>query len=284
MNKAPSQPVYVLLTKIGDLLQNSAGLSASIALHREGTDNLGARIFGGFVLGALVCVSASAVSFEELQKRAEQVQREYDLPLAEALMGELQFFVKENPGDESRMALARVALLVAELRRIDYETTDVDPREKRLLGRTIDEAARIGHEVLNKVPNISEKWRIKADLIGTMIRSKYKGNKYGGEMDKATEKALELDPESANAIVTGSKRGLFANRGQGGDVPAALKMLNRALGIDPDHERALIFRGIAYEKLGNDDLAEEDWKRALELNPHSRLAKENLQSMNGGAN
>lgn len=245
---------------------------------------MGARIFGGFVLGALVCVSASAVSFEELHKRAEQVQREYDLPLAEALMGELQFFVKENPGDESRMALARVALLVAELRRIDYETTDVDPREKRLLGRTIDEAARIGHEVLNKVPNISEKWRIKADLIGTMIRSKYKGNKYGGEMDKATEKALELDPESANAIVTGSKRGLFANRGQGGDVPAALKMLNRALGIDPDHERALIFRGIAYEKLGNDDLAEEDWKRALELNPHSRLAKENLRSMNGGAN
>jgi tetratricopeptide (TPR) repeat protein len=229
-----------------------------------------------------MCVSASAASFEELRKRAELVQREYDLPLAEALMGELQLFVKENPGDEPRMTLARVALLVAELRRMEYETTDIDPREKRLLGRTIDEAARIGHEALDKAPNISEKWRIKADLLGTMIRSKYKGNKYGGEMDKATEKALELDPESASAIVTGSKRGLFAKPEQGGDIPAALEMLNRALHIDPDHERALIFRGIAYEKLGNDDLAEEDWKRVLELNPHSRLAKENLRSMNGG--
>ena len=241
-----------------------------------------ARICGGFILSALICASASAASFEELRKRAELVQREYDLPLAEALMGELQFFVKENPGGEPHLTLAHVALLVAELRRMDYETTNIEPREKRLLGRTIDEAARIGHQALNKAPTVSEKWRIKADLFGTMIRSKYKGNKYGGEMDKATEKALELDPENASAIVTGSKRGLFAKPGQGGDIPAALEMLNRALDIDPNHERALIFRGIAYEKIGEDDLAEEDWTRALKLNPRSRLAKKNLRSMSSG--
>ncbi len=238
------------------------------------------RIYGGILLGALVCATAFADSFDELRSRAERVQREYDLPAAEALMTDLQVFVTESPTDECWTTLASVALLVAELRRMDYETTDVDPREKRLLGRTIDDAARIGHEALDRAPNISEKWRIKADLFGTMIRSKYKGNKYGGEMDRATERALELDPENASAIVTGSKRALFAKRGQGGDIPAALEMLNRALEIDPDHERALIFRGMAYEKLGNDDLAETDWKRALERNPLSRLAKDNLSSMN----
>lgn len=243
-----------------------------------------ARICGGFVLSALVCASASAASLEGLRERAALVQREYDLPSAETLMGELQLHVKEDSGAEPLMTLARVALLVAELRRMDYETTDVGPREKRLLGRTIDEAARIGHEALEKVPDISEKWRIEADLIGTMIRSKYKGSKYGPEMTKATERALELDPENVSAIVTGSKRLLFAKRGQGGDVPAALEMLDRALDIDPGHERALVFRGIAHEKLGDGDLAEEDWKRALELNPHSRLAKENLPGMNDDGN
>ncbi len=238
------------------------------------------RIYGGILLGALLCATASADSYDELRSRAERVQREYDLPAAEALMADLKAFAIESPSDDAWMTLARVTLLVAELRRMEYETTEVDPREKRLLGRTIDDAARIGHDALGKAPNISEKWRIKADLFGTMIRSKYKGNKYSGEMDRATERALELDPKNASAIVTGSKRALFAKPGQGGDVPAALKMLDRALEIDPDHERALIFRGMAYEKLGNDDLAEMDWKKALESNPHSRLAKDNLSSMN----
>ena len=97
-----------------------------------------ARIYGGFILSALICASASAASFEELRKRAELVQREYDLPLAEALMGELQFFVKENSGGEPHLTLAHVALLVAELRRMDYETTNIEPREKRLLGRRVN--------------------------------------------------------------------------------------------------------------------------------------------------
>ena len=239
-----------------------------------------ARICGGFLLCAFICAVAAADAFDELQARAERVQREYDLAAGEALLADLQTFVTESSSDDSWMTLARVALFVAELRRMDYETTDIDPREKRLLGRTIDEAARIGHQALGHAPKISEKWRIKADLFGTMIRSKYKGNKYGGEMDRATERALELDPSNASAIVTGSKRALFATPSQGGDVPAALKMLSRALEIDPDHERALIFRGMAYEKLGIDRLAEADWKRVMERNPHSRLAKDNLSSMN----
>lgn len=238
------------------------------------------RVLGGVILGLLIYAPAYADALADFQARAEQVEREYDLLAAEALMIELQPYVLESPAEDTHLMLARVALLVAELRRMDYETTDVDPREKRLLGRTIDEAAKIGHDVLGKAPNVSEKWRIKADLFGTMIRSKYKGNKYGGEMDKATDRARQLDPNNASAIVTGCKRLLFAKPSQGGDVPAALKMLNQALEIDPNHERALIFRGIAYDKLGQEDLAERDWKRTLTLNPHSRLAKDNLQSMN----
>jgi len=237
------------------------------------------RTIWGFVLLLTVCTPIFAGTVDDYQTRAQRVEREYDLPAAVALMVELQSCVIENPSDESFMTLARVALLVAELRRMEYETTDADPRNKRLLGRTIDDAAKVGRDALEKAPNVSEKWRIQADLYGTMIRSKYKGNKYGGEMDKATERARKMDPNNANAIVTGCKRLLFATKGQGGDVPAALEMLNEALAIDPNHERALIFRGIAYDKLGKEELAEKDWKRTLELNPYSRLAKDNLQSI-----
>lgn len=227
----------------------------------------------------LSCATLFADSHDEYLEEVERVHLEYDLEGAETLMAALQPYVTENPNETSRMMLARVALLVAELRRMDYETTDAEARDKRLLGRTIDDAAKVALDALADISSSSEKWRMTADVYGTMIRSKYKGNKYSGEMDKATELALELDPGNANAVVTACKRLLFAKPGQGGDVPAALDLLKRALEIDPEHERALIFRGIAYDKLGDEEQAQVDWKRALEVNPHSRLAKDNLESM-----
>lgn len=237
------------------------------------------RTLGGLLASVLLSIPSFAASFDELMAEAGRVTHEYDLAAGAELIDQMKPIVDEDSSDEQKLTLASVALMVAELRRMEYETTDAEPREKRLLGRTIDDAAETGLRALKTATKTSERWRIRADLYGTMIRSKFKGKKYGGEMDKATEKALELDPKNANAIVTGSKRALFAKPSQGGDVPKALEMLNEALDLDPNHERALIFRGIAYEKLGNDDQAEVDWKQALQLNPHSRLAKENLQSM-----
>ena len=121
-----------------------------------------------------------------------------------------------------------------------YETTNIEPREKRLLGRTIDEAARIGHQALNKAPTVSEKWRIKADLIGTMIRSKYKGNKYGGEMDKATEKALELDPDNPRIM-----HELARNYIRSGNNTRAVAMFGQLIRHEPDNELALFIVGLA---------------------------------------
>jgi tetratricopeptide (TPR) repeat protein len=167
----------------------------------------------------------------------------------------------------------------AEVRRYQYEKgTDMDPRDRRLLGRTIDEVAKIGHDAMDALPeDDSERWRIKADLYMTMIRSYYKGNKYIDSMESAVKKALELDPKNPNALVTAAKRPLFAEEQHGGNVPEALDLLNRALEIDPDLERAIAFRGIAYEVMGEKDKAIAEWKRALALNPKSQLAIDKLE-------
>jgi len=47
--------------------------------------------------------------------------------------------------------------------------------------------------------------------------------------------------------------------------------------LDPDHERAYIFLGVAHEELGNMAAAVRDWRHALELNPQSVLAKDHLE-------
>lgn len=221
--------------------------------------------------------TAGAVDLENIAIEVAKAQRSYDIDNAKQLLSKLHDVVSDSSSEGAKFALARAALLVAELIRLDYEQNDLPPKELRLMGREIDDAARLAHKILKSVPNVSEKFRIKADLWGTMIRSDFKGKKYGGEMDNAAKEALATGADNPNAYVTGSKRPLFATEKQGGDIPAAIALLDKALELDPGHERALIFRGIAHERLGNMGGALLDWNRAKELNPNSRLAMENLE-------
>jgi tetratricopeptide (TPR) repeat protein len=223
--------------------------------------------------------SACAAPNADLATRVTQVDRDGDLDGALALIQELQEAVAKDPSPETYLLLGRACLTVAELRRYAYEkATDMDPRDRRLLGREGDEVARIGHDAMDALPDtMSEKWRIKADLYATMIRSLYKGEKFVNEMDAAMEEALELDPKNPNALLTATKRPLFAEEKHGGDPKKALELIGRVLEIDPNMELAIAFRGVAYEKLGQMDKALADWRRALELNPKSRLALDKLQ-------
>lgn len=236
---------------------------------------------------ALFVAAASALGLDvaapqptDLTAEVTRVERDSDLDGALKLVEALKTRTVSNARPEDLMLLGRVALAAAEMRRYDYEkAVDIDPRDRRLLGRDIDDVAKIGHDALDALPDDnSEKWRIKADLYMTMIRSYYKGNKYIDAMDSAMAKALELDPKNPNALVTASKRPLFAEEQHGGDVPKAMDLLNRALEIDANMERAIAFRGVAYESLGETDKAIAEWKRALELNPKSRLAQDKLDA------
>lgn len=238
-------------------------------------------MYAGLAMVALLglAMDVPATTLEELQQQLVQVERGKDLDATMDFVHRLQSYVATDPSVPAYLALGRAALHAAELMRWDYEEGEntMDPRDRRLLGRDIDDVANIGHDALSHVPdNLSEKWRIEADLWATMIRSSYKGNKYGDNMERAYEKALELDPNNANALITASKRPLFAEPQHGGDVPKALEMLNKAIAIDPDNDRALAFRGAAYEKLGNMPKAMADWKKALELNPNNQLAAKKL--------
>jgi len=222
---------------------------------------------------------ASAELLENLQQRLVQAEHDYDTDAALKLIDDLQAHIAEEPSVDANIALARACLIVAESRRFDYEKAEgvMDPRDRRLLGRTIDDVAAIGLGALANVPDsLSEKWRMSADFYGTMIRSNYKGSKYVQELEDATEKGVELDPSNPYALITASKRPLFAEENRGGDIPEAMEYLNKAIELNPKLERAYAFRGVGYEKLGEMDKAIADWKKALELAPNSRLAKEKL--------
>ena len=195
----------------------------------------------------------------------------YDLEAAQAVLAETL--------PESGLAFAAASLLVAELLRGRYEYGELTREERRGVGQEIDRVATAAMDVLAILPDSSERYRLEADLLGTMIRSKFRGMKLQPGLEAAIDKALELDADNANAWVTRARRPLFAGPSQGGDLALALEYLNTALELQPDHVQALLFRGTALARLGYLQNAEADWARATELNPNVKDARDRLMQL-----
>jgi curved DNA-binding protein CbpA len=80
--------------------------------------------------------------------------------------------------------------------------------------------------------------------------------------------AVELDPDHADyAALLAWVR---AQRSQAAiELVEATKLLDRAIGRDPDNDRALYFRGAIYKRLGRSAEALRDFRAAAEINPRN---------------
>lgn len=232
-------------------------------------------------LSVVLLGTAHADDLATLRERAEHARHAHDLAAAESAYAELKAHAEAHPSEDASFAMVRAALTVCEFERYAYATTK-GHEARRALGDKIDAIASSGHKVLETLPDVSEKFRLKADLYATMIRTQYHGKQYAKVMDEASAKALELGGENPDAYVTSSKRQLYAPEKRGGDVEAAIEKLNKAIELSPRHEQALILRGIAHEKLQDLAAARADWNTVLEINPNSRAARENLARLDRG--
>jgi len=217
---------------------------------------------------------------DELKAEIERAGTHYDLDAALDLIPALQYRMNVENGEtqtEFRWMLAETAVMAATMLRYEYEKPDKSNPEKRRLGREIDDVAAIGFNALGGLPDESEKHRMTADLLTMKMRTKFKGNKHHDEMEEQINKALVRDPENPKALLAQSRRKLFADVEHGGDFPAGLKIINKAIELDPTDESAYILRGAAFEREEMKAEAIADFERALEINPHATPAQEALE-------
>ena len=214
-----------------------------------------------FLIAALLAPPSAAATTDPVA----QARLEYDLPGARELLSSLAAESGEPSAIEQEV---RAALLVAELERIDFENTPTrDGEVRRRTGTRIDEAARRGLELLDQLDETSHTLRLRADLIGTLIRSKFRGKRYRAQMDRAAARAIELDPGNAQAHTSAAKPSLLRPGRDRNDLEAGLVIIERALAIDPDLETALLLRGRALWELDRKEQARQDWQQALTNNP-----------------
>lgn len=220
------------------------------------------------------------LSPEDWDARLRDARSSYSTEAIIRLVSELTEYSESREASDVDELLSEAHLINAELLRFEFEQIPVDARRERsLLGKRLDEAAAAGLAICEALPESSEKYRRRADLRGTLIRSKYRAKKHRKKMEADAARAVELDPNNARAYVSKAKLFLFADDRHGGDVEVALGLLHKALALDLSIESAHLLQAYAVDKLGRTEEAVNLYKSILENNPASRPASTALENI-----
>lgn len=119
---------------------------------------------------------------------------------------------------------------------------------------TLDEAVVALEATLKRNPNEPEGWR----LLG---RS-YAAQERFAEAQEAFAEAVRLMPDEPTLLVEAAQSRLYANPQRRLD-PDAVALLQRALAIDPNHQRALWFLGVAQRQAQQPAEAARTWESLL---------------------
>lgn len=232
-----------------------------------------------FVLAYIAFLSSAqaAISPDTASSALDAARKSYDLVAATQLLDA----AAAHAGDAAwAPVLVEAGLLVAELRRIEWEQLpESNLAKRRAVGEQIDAAAQSALQALEQLPKDSSYYCLRADLLGTLIRSDFRAKKYRNEMESSAAKAVELDPANARAYVSQAKPYVFAETNEGGDPMKAVELLTKALELDPQLETARCLRGLAHQKAGDIPRARSDWETALKFNPACKPAQDELKKL-----
>ena len=214
-----------------------------------------------------------------VERAVARAERTWDVAGSVEALSRARTLNRTAPSPATALLQVRAGLLAAELLRVEFEQANgAGSQQRETLGQRIDASAEEALALLPSLSVSSERWRMEADLIATMIRSDFRAKKWETRLRAAIAEARRLDPKNAKALVAEAKPFLFAPPEHGRDLRAGIALLDRALALDPTLEPALLLRAFARDSLGDRAAAETDWRAALALNPECRPAKDALAS------
>ncbi len=218
---------------------------------------------------ALFVGLGSTAFASDWQERLETIRRSYSLESVNELIAGMT--ADQGAGDPT--AVAEAYLIKAEILRFEWETLPEDAEERERVADELDAAAWAGIERCRLLSASSETFRLHADLLGTLIRSRYRAKKHRAEMEADAQLAIELDSKNARAYVSKAKPFLFASERHGGDIEAAIELLDTALELDDSLENAKLLRAYGLEQLDERDAALAAYREIVQRNPQCRPAK-----------
>lgn len=218
------------------------------------------------LLGLLLAAISTAPS--DLAKARDRQDR----PALETMAAELARAAEKQPKDAT--AQYRAALAQSYLAEIAIET-----RDKNLAKNAAETGVKAAERAVQLTPSNAEYHRLLGTLCGQVIPANalLGAMKYGKCAQSSVNKAIELDPKSADAWIAHGVGNYYLPSAFGGGVELAIKDFEKAIQLNPRSSEAHLWLGIALRKAGRNADARKALGKAVELNPNRVWAKQQLE-------
>ena len=194
-----------------------------------------------------------------------------DRAALEKLVAEYAAGGREVPQDAA--AQYRAALASSYLAEVALEL-----RDKGQAQRAAEAGVKAAERAIALKPAEAEYHRVLGTLCGQVVPANVlAGLSYGKRARDAVNKALELDPKSAQAHLARGVGNYYLPAALGGGNNLAIADFRKAIQLDPKFADAYIWLGLALRKDRNNAEARSAFARALELNPARIWAKQQLE-------
>ena len=193
-----------------------------------------------------------------------------DRAALDKMVAELRTAADKQPNDAQ--AQYRLALAHSFAAEVAIETRD------KARGREMAEAGiKAAEKAVSLNGNTSEYYRILGTLCGQMVSSNgLAGLRYGKCAMASVNKAIELDPKSADAYLSHGVGNYYLPPALDGGMELAVKDFEKAIELNPKSADAYLWLGLALRKENRPADARKAFTKSLELNPNRLWAKQQL--------
>lgn len=219
-------------------------------------------------LALLLCTTTAAAPLPPDLRKARDTQ---DRAVLDRLAAEAVAAAQARPAD----APAQYRAALAELVRAEVA---LEQRDRNTARAAAEEGIRAAEKAVALKPSTADYHRVLGALCAQVIPANpLLGLRYGRCALEEVNRAVELDPKSADAWLSRGVGNFYLPESFGGGAEQALKDIDRALELDPSHADAWLWRGIVLRKLNRNAEAREAIQTSLKLNPARLWARQQLE-------
>jgi tetratricopeptide (TPR) repeat protein len=201
----------------------------------------------------------------------ETARDHQDRAALEKQISELSAEATKSPHDDA--AQYRVALASSYLAEISLELHD-----KSQAQRVAESGIEAAQRALAINSRNAEYYRVLGTLCGQVVPANVLfALSYGKRARDAINKALELDPKSAQAYLARGVGNYYLPEAMGGGAAVALPDFRKAASLDPASAEVQLWMGLALRKEHHNAEARQAFTKALQLDPARIWIKQQLE-------
>lgn len=219
----------------------------------------------------LLLLAAAATLIASGNPDLQGARDRQDRAALDRIVAEYRAAADKQPNDAN--ALYRLALAQSYAAEVAVEQKD------KAKGRELADAGMKAAEKAVAVnAGSAEFHRVLGTLCGQMISSSgLAGIRYGKCALNEVNKAIELDPKSAEAYVSHGVGNYYLPPAFGGGMELAIKDFEKAIQLNPKSADAWLWLGLAQRKSNRNPEARKAFTKAMELNPNRVWAKQQFE-------